>query len=198
MNKPKGYDETEVFGNFKKLPKGGYVCKIKKLEEGKNELGAEQLIIYLDIADGEFKNIFMDRYVMQTNVPVNAKKWPCITRRNVLDTTTGQTSKAFKGLMTSIEESNAGFIVDKCWGENFCKYFKDKLVGCVFGEEFFIGTDGKEHSTVKPRVFMSIDKIKKGDFKIPEDTHQAEQPQSSAPSYNDEPFPVPGDDDVPF
>lgn len=193
MIKPKGYDEAAVYTGARSLPKGGYVCEVKKIEEGKSQAGNDVLRVFLDIAEGEYKGLFMERYHATPESP--NKKWKCIDTVLVLDTTTGGTNQKLKGFLTSVEESNAGFVVDKCWGDDFCKFFKGKLVGCVFGDEYFKGTDGQLHSFAKPRFYISIDKIKKGEFKIPKDKYP---PEEISFDVGGEMFTETKDDDCPF
>ncbi len=177
MNKPNGYDEAVVYSGYKKLPKGGYVCRIMKVEEGKSKAtGAEQLIIYLDIADGEHKGYFAEAYRNDTR---EFPKWGCVAYQPIYDSTTGKTNPRFKAFLTAVEESNPGFVVDKTWGEDFVKFYKDKYVGFVFGDEYYIGNDGKERVSVKPKFCISVDKIKKGDFKVPEDVHPSGEASSA-------------------
>ena len=74
MNKPIGYDEAEAFtGEFKQLPPGGYICMIKKAVVELNKQGNEQLVLFLDVADGEYKDIFQTQYNNDTR---NPKKYP--------------------------------------------------------------------------------------------------------------------------
>lgn len=200
MNKPKGYDETIVGSNFRKLPKGGYICKIMKIEEGKSKAtGADQLLIYLDIAEGEYKDIFGENYRNSTS-PL--PKWGCVAYQPILDSTTGATNPRFKAFLTAVEESNPGFVVDKTWGDDFVKFYKSKYIGFVFGDEHYISTkDGKEKTIAKPRFAVSTDKIKKGDFMVPEDTYSGNfNTSSAAPTagFNEVPSKEVDDDDVPF
>lgn len=200
MIKPRGYDEAAVYSGGRSLPKGGYICEIKKIEEGKSQAGNDVLRVFLDIAEGEYKGFFMEKYMNAPIVKDKEKKWGMISTILVLDTTTGDTNKNLKGFLTSVEESNAGFIVDKCWGDDFCKFFKGKLVGCVFGDEYFRGTDGQLHSSAKPRFYLSIDKIKKGEFKIPQDKYPpAESSTDNSFAIGSDFLDVTGkDDDCPF
>lgn len=168
MNKPNGYDEAQGFQEFKRLPKGGYICTIKKMEEAISQNGNEMIVVYLDIADGEFKGYFADQYRNDTRPE---RKWGCVYRQVILDTTTQKTNSGFKGFMTSVEESNAGFVADKVWGADFVKFFKDKLIGCIFADEHYLNNNGEERINAKPNRVCSIQKIKSGDFKVPEDIY---------------------------
>lgn len=166
MQKPIGFDEAKEFQEFKRLPKGGYICRILKLEEAKSKNGNDMIVVYLDIADGEFKGYYMNRYENDTR---DGKKWGCVYRQVVLDTTTQKTSSGFKGFITSVEESNAGFVNANIWNDDFTKYFKGKNVGCIFADEHYYNSAGEERVVAKPHRICSIEKIKKGDFKIPND-----------------------------
>lgn len=198
MIKPNGYDEAVVYdGEFKRVPKGGYICRIAKLEEGTSQSGTPMLLIYLDIAEGEFAGYYAEKYKNDTR---DFPKWGCIAYQPIFDTTTGKANPRFKSFLTAVEESNPGFVVERTWGDDFTKFYKDKYIGFVFGDEHYIGNDGKEKMIAKPRFARSVEKIKKGDFKIPEDTY-ANGMNATAPSTMPQGFeniPVPDDDDVPF
>lgn len=166
MNKPVGFDEAETFQEFKRLPKGGYICKIVKLEEAISQNGNDMINVYLDIADGEFKGYYMRRYQNDTR---EQKKWGCIYRQVILDTTTQKTSSGFKGFITSVEESNPGFVNAQIWNDNFTKYFKDKFIGCIFADKHYLNGNNEEKSCAVPSRICSIGRIKNGDFKMPDD-----------------------------
>lgn len=194
MNKPQGFDETEVFTDYKKLPKGGYICRIVKLEETVSKNGNDMIAVYLDIADGEFKDYYREKYQNDTRID---RKWGCIYRQVVLDSTTGQTNKGFKGFITSVEESNSGFVTAKIWGNDFTKHFKDKYVGCIFIDEHYTDQDGKPRTIAKPNRICSIQKIKSGDFKIPDDKYQ-DKPATTGWSPDFTENSSAADDDCPF
>lgn len=174
MLKPNGYDEVRAYQSYKRLPKGGYVCEIKKLEEGKSLSGREVLRVYLDIAEGEFKGIFAERW---QNTPVSSgreRRWGMISAILIADEAKGMASKSLKGFITSVEESNHGFSAERCWGDDFCKFFKGKLVGCVFGDEYFKADDGTLRAAARPRFYLSAEKIRKKDYREPEDKYPEE------------------------
>lgn len=174
MLKPKGYDEVRIYQNGKRLPKGGYVCEIKKLEEGKSLSGKEVLRVYLDIAEGEFKGMFSERWQNAPAPSGNEKRWGMISTIVVIDEATGEASRSLKGFITSVEESNQGFSAEKCWGDDFCKFFKGRLVGCVFGDEYFKGDDGRLRAAARPRFYLSAEKIRKKAYREPEDKYPEE------------------------
>ena len=143
MNKPTGWEEAKaITGEFQSLPAGGYICQIVKAEVAISRKGAEMLKIAFDIADGEYLGYFRDRYENNAKQHDDAK-WPAGGVYYQL--TGGDSVGRFKGLIATIEESNAGYTWD--WNE---KSLTGKLFGGKFREEEYIGTnDGKIHSSVK-------------------------------------------------
>lgn len=187
MNKPKNYDETQALTESRVLPAGGYVCKIMSVEETKSKAGNEMLVISLDIAEGEFKDFYKEKYKADTR---KNKKWGCVVYQLTLDID-GNCSRGFKGFTTSVEESNDGFKIE--WGDNFCNGFKDKLVGGLFGKEEFEANDGNIVKATKCRFFRSVKSIRDGDFKIPED--KPFNSDSKKPAYA---VSTVDEDDLPF
>ncbi len=200
MNKPAGYDEVQVYESQEALPKGGYICQIVKLEETKSRNGDDMIAVYLDIYEGEYKGYFTQRYKAQQD-PTKAK-WKCIYWTLVSDTTTKQASRSFKGFISAVEKSNVGFVINDAWGKDFAKFFKGRLVGVVFGHEYFIGDNGKPAHWAKPRYIRSTESIKKGEFKIPEDDKSRLDSLRNTQNLFDSLTPVVGDefneDDLPF
>lgn len=57
MNKIQGYDEAQAYtGESRALPAGKYICEIKGAKVVKTSTGKEQLVLQLDIAEGEYKD----------------------------------------------------------------------------------------------------------------------------------------------
>lgn len=188
MRKPEGYDNTRVYGDFKKLEKGGYVCRIMKVEETKSRTdGKEMLVISLDIAEGENKDFFANRYRSDDR---QDKKWGCTVYQLVYDKE-GNTNRGFKTFISGVESSNSGFKV--IWGDNFCESLKNKLVGGIFGEEEYEKKDGNIGVSVKCKSFRSVDVIRSGDFDIPE--KKLLSGNKSQNSWHD---PLDEDDSLPF
>lgn len=174
MQKPIGFDEVQEFTEFKKLPKGGYICRIMKVEETKSQNGNDMVLVYLDIADGEYAGYFSSSYSNDTRPN---KKWGAVIRQVVLDSTTGQTSRGFKGFITAMEKSNAGWVNSQIWNDNFCQFFKGKVIGCVFGDSYYINAAGKKAVFAKPQRLYSVETIKKNEFKIPDDEYSDNYPK---------------------
>ena len=119
------------------------------------------LEIAFDIAengpdDGRFKERF--DYLRKQKPDA---KWPNagMFRTGIL-TNDGKTSGFFKGFITSVEESNAGynFRNSGCNEETL----KGKLVGFNFGEEDYKGNDGKIKTGVKAFYAVSVQSVRNG------------------------------------
>lgn len=162
MEKPRNYDETQVFTGGRKLPAGGYICKIMDVKEAKSRSNLNMIVISLDIAEGEYKDFYAEKYKTDTR---KEKKWSCVVYQLAEDGD-GNCNRGFKGFVTSVEESNKGFSVE--WGKEFCNSLKGKLIGGLFGEEEFLAKDDTIATAIKCRFFRSVDTIKNGDFEIPE------------------------------
>lgn len=161
MNKPKFYDDAPTLsGDFVPLAPGGYVCEIKKaVEQNAQKSGNPMLVLLLDIAEGERKGYFQDRFDKDTR---EDKKWGCVLRIVMDDPnkTVDERKKIagrLKGAIASIEMSNNGFKYD--WKE---ESLKGKKVGGEFGLEEYTSQDGSTRTACKIRRLKSIDSIEKG------------------------------------
>ena len=187
MEKPQGYDETQVYGEFETLPAGGYKCLIKKVVYEKTQAGKAYLKIGFDIAEGEYKDFYQKKFDNDTRGP-EQRKWSGIWTVFTEGFNPGTTNPKFKGLITSTEESNNNFKFD--WDE---QKLVNKKVGLVFREEEFLGQDDQIHTAVKP--FYAISYNKAEEAKIPNkkelSDNQIEQEfstGSAATSVDDLPF----------
>lgn len=193
MKKFAGYDETQTFGDYEKLPAGGYKCYIKqaKVEKWNNGNG-ESLVLCIDIKEGDHKDFYKKNFESQTN----DKKWKGVARIGIpVDSSSDGMKKAFKGFVTSLENSNKGFTFpwDKS-DEDTCKMLKDKLIGFVFGEEEYKKQNGDIGVAVKPMWPRSYDKVLEAP--VPErkklqtsSTNSSSWDPSAQPSTEDEELP---------
>lgn len=179
MLKPHDFDTVQANSNYTPLEKGGYICRIMSVEETTTQNRAPMFNVSLDIAEGPETGRFAKEYRDDTR---NPKKWGCVYRQGVM-TRDGGTSPFFKGLITAIEESN-GFAVNWCDGPQFAEQFKNKLVGVVFAREQYKKQDGSLVWTTRPSLCISVQKLRAGDFTVPEDKEYKEAPGAySAPGY---------------
>lgn len=191
MKKPNNWENTQAFGDFEPLELGGHICKIMSVEETKSRKGKDMIKISLDIAEGEQAGYYAEQY-RNDNRP--DKKWGCIVHQLVEDDY-GNTNKGFKTFVKAVEKSNADFDQDKIWDEHFCDYFKNKLIGGVFGREQYENSKGDLKWSTKCVQFRDVETIRKG-VPIPTDKY-LDTPNSQAHSKNDF-AEMPLDDDLPF
>ena len=186
MQKPSGYDQAPAYtGESFALPSGGYVCKILQAEEATSTSGRPMLVLLLDIAEGEFKDYYRQRFdrVKQTDPDA---KWGCVFRQ----LTDGNSTPFFKGMITSIEVSNSGYKWN--WDE---KTLSGKLVGALFGREQYLGNGGNLKWSTKCQALRSVETIRSGKFEVPEDKHVAGYQSQSSPDVFS---PVEDNGDLPF
>lgn len=162
IRKPEGYDEAQAYtGESMQLPAGLYVCKVVQAQESTTEWGREQFILLYDVAEGNHADFYRKQYEMSRKSSQDAK-WKGVYRQYM----DGASVPFFKGLITSIEKSNAGFHFP--FGkENNEKTLIGKKFGAVMGREEFETSDGKRRFATKIFQVRSLDGLK--DAKIPED-----------------------------
>lgn len=174
---------------FKGIEPGGYVCKIHSAEVITYSWG-EVLKINFDIAEGEYKDYYMEQY---SHNPNEDKKWQGNIRVTVPDEANQYfetQKKRFGNMIACIEESNPGYVWD--WNE---AGLKDKFVGLVFGNEEY-SFNGYSGWKAKPQLFVSTDDIYTGNFKTPKDKPLRAEEAASVPAGF---TPVEGDDEeLPF
>ena len=188
MKKPQGYDEAPAYpGSFPQLPPGGYICKIKKAAMTTTKSGKEQMVLMIDVADGYHKGFFQQAFDRNTQ---SDKKWPNGGQYRQL--TEGNSLPFFKGMITAIEESNAGFTFD--FDE---KKLAGKMVGCVVGREQYKKDNGELAFATKIMQIRSVEAIKAG-VEPPEDKLLESQQTSSSAGFGFGTEVVFDDDDVPF
>ena len=134
MQKPNGYDEVQVGGDYTPVELGGHYCIIKQVSETKSKDGKEMVVVLIDFCKPDKQDgYFSDRFASDDRQP---KKWPYqgsvyIMTMDYNDPT--KTNRSFKTFCTSVERSN-GFQIQ--WGGNdWVNQFKGKKIGAVYGEE---------------------------------------------------------------
>jgi hypothetical protein len=160
----KDYDKTQAYGDFATLPKGGYVVKIMGASKETNSNG-EYLKIGCDIAEGEYKDFFAESY---KNDKREDKKWGCNFLLNLpKDDGTekdGWTKRSFKTFTEALEDSNSNYHFD--WDES---KFKGLIIGGLFNEQDYEKSDGSIGTSVRMARVCTAQKIREGNYKLPED-----------------------------
>jgi len=142
-------ENVEEVQEYKRVVAGAYVCKITMVEDKEDK---EYLRIEYDIAEGEFKNYY-------ANLMENKGFWGA----NFIRSYKERALPFFKGLITSIVESNANYK----WDNDEIKLI-GKYVGLVLGEEEYFKNDGSMSTRLYVSKVLSVKHIKEGDIKIPE------------------------------
>ncbi len=156
MKKLNGYNNVEAnTGDYKRLPAGGYVCRIVKVEDFPEK---EYLKISFDILDGEYAKWYEDMYKR-----MGSDWWPASFIRSYKE----KAMPFFKGFITAVDESNGtsfGSMIESGFDEQ--KLVRQKI-GLVLGYEQYQNKYGE----VKERMYVdrntSVQKIQDCDYKIP-------------------------------
>lgn len=181
MRKINGWENIDAqrFGEFEGIEPGWYPCVILNVaEEASKNSQRDGVRFDFDIVDGKFKSYYTRLY--KADAGKDNRRW----RGTYWQMTEGNGVPFFKGIITAIEESNAGYKFD--FDERKMKGLK---VGVGFRREQYEATDGTLKFTVKPFAFCSIQKVISGEMAVPKDkllNIPASRP-SSAPSYYDTP-----------
>ena len=129
MQKPNSYDETKVGGDFTPVELGGHHAVIKDVKEQKSSTGKDMIVVAIDFAGNDKQaGYFMNSY--ENDIRPD-KKWPFqAVQYIVVEGEDGKTTRNFKSFITSFEKSNN---CEAVWGEAFCKQFRGKKIGVVYG-----------------------------------------------------------------
>ena len=136
---------------IEKLPAGGYVCVITQADDVPDK---EYLKIEFEIYDGEHRDFF-------GRASARLGFWP---GRFIKSYKNEQAMRFFKGMLTAVKESNSGFIFN-----DDEKNLIGKMVGLTIAEEEYKKADGNVGKRYYVDQILSVDRIRSGDFKMPED-----------------------------
>lgn len=128
MQKPNNYDQTQT-GEFVPVELGGHHAVIKDVKEQKTKTGKDMIVVAIDFAKNDKQpEYFMNSFERDIRPE---KKWPFqAVHYIVVEDSDGKTSRNFKSFITAFEKSNN---CEAIWGEAFCRQFKGKRIGVVFG-----------------------------------------------------------------
>lgn len=174
------YEQTRGYSDSTALPKGGYVCKIVGVKPQESKFG-QTIKIAFDIAEGDYKDFYQQKFDANTN---EDKKWPGTYLLNVPNDDgtqqDGWTKRRFRTFTDALEDSNAGYHFD--WDET---KFKNKMIGIVFNGREWQAPDGRILMLTNPAQVTSVEKIRKGNFKIPADKLLPNHPAAPSDNLND-------------
>lgn len=191
------YDKVQGYQDRRQLPKGGYVMRIMGATVEENSVG-QYVKISMDVAEGEYKDFFADDYRAQDSSQ-RERVWHCNYLLSVPSDDgserDGWTKRRFKTFTEALEDSNDGYHFD--WDE---KKFKGLMIGGLFNYREW-ERNGKSGKNTNLAQVCSVEKIRSGKFKLPNDqllpdssSTAASSGSPSGGSFSE----VVHDDDLPF
>ncbi len=180
IKKPQGYDQAPAFtGESQQLPKGKYICVIKQVAVQENRRGGDQIVIFFDIADGDYQGFYQKLYDADRAQNPSEAKWRGVFKQDMED----KGLSWFKGIITSIERSN-NFIFQ--WDkENNEKTLAGKKFGGVFRRRQYEKENGDRPIITELFRIRSIAGLAEAEIpedSLLEDTNKPAQVQKPAPS----------------
>lgn len=156
MKKLNNYKSTKaITGDYDRLPAGGYVCRIVKVEDFPEK---EYLKIYYDILDGDYAKYWEGVYERG-----GKQWWPGSFIRSYKETAMG----FFKGFIEAVDESNGtsfGKMVETGFDEQ--KLLRQKI-GLVIGYEEYQANNGEIKTRSYVAKNMAVQKIEDGAYTVP-------------------------------
>ena len=174
--KPVGqaFAQTEVSGgtDFVRLPAGGYVCRIIKVEDHAEE--KPYLRVVYDIAEGQYAGYYSDEWGKEN-------EWA----HDMCQYYTPAAYGIFKGFLKAVDISNSTDF-EGAAAEGFDeKVLVGQLVGLIIGEEEYESNDGSIKTRLRVRGSRPIQNIREGRFKYPE-IKKLETDEAPTPISDDE------------
>lgn len=159
-----GYENIQGSSDFTPLPKDGYVLDIKQAKEITDN-GNPYIEVMFDIAEGEYKDYYKNNYDAQSG---EDKKWRGRFRlyEPLMDGSEKDTwtQKTFKTFTNSLEDSNEGYHWD--WDES---KWAGKKIGGLFRYKDYQKNDGSTGMVTEFKRATSVEKIRSGNFTLPDD-----------------------------
>lgn len=150
MLKPEGYDSSDaVEGGFRK-PLGPQILGVTGVMIQKNKDQQQQLVLQLDIAEGEFKN-----YYRKKGERDNKNRY-----LRFYQNTEGKSLPHFKGLVKAFEEGN-----NFTFSFNETELLRKKIGGVLREEEYQKNPDSDIIIVTKVAYLCSVRSIEAGEHK---------------------------------
>lgn len=192
------YNKVAEYTDSVKLPAGAYKVKIIRAEEQNGSNNSCALCILFDIAEGEFKNFYHQKFVSDKKAYPDTAKYKGVFRlwySNGGEYDENNERKMKTALKRICESNNLNIDFTKEWDG---AALKDCTVGMIFREQEYdyMGSHG---FTAQPYGLITLNDLKEGNFKLPEPKYlnnsssQLQQTQAGA-DFTD----MPVDDDLPF
>lgn len=185
MKPIKGYSKVQASGEFERLAPGGYVIKITDVQD-EDAPDKQYLRITYDIAEGpeagHFKNTDAEHVFSHQFV------------RSYKEKALGM----FKAFTVAVDESNGTKFTDQVEKGFNERQLIGKILGVVLCEEEYENNRGEVKTGLKVYSCMSADRIRQGEFKVPELKKLKQGSGSTTPAPMPEGFTPMTDDDLPF
>lgn len=164
----KGYEPKENGGSPKKLPAGGYICRIMnaKVENAKTS-GLPMVVAQFDICEGEYSNFFHDKYKNDVAFRPNSN-YQGVVRIPAVDAE-GKARRGFNSFCGAVEKSNDIKLPTE--DVAFLNALKGAVVGIIFGREEVKFSDGRTAMITKPKFYCSTESIESGNYRVPDDEY---------------------------
>jgi len=161
--KYQGYEAKKSGGYVELPPVGAYVGKILEVKVEKSfDKSHDQIVLMLDITDGEYAGRYMEQY-NDAKERFPETKFKGVLRITVPEEDDGEDKawirRVFEGNMWAVEQSNDGYAWD--WDE---KKLKNKKVGFSVRQRFYT-YNGKDRETTEIARLESIEEVKAGKVK---------------------------------
>lgn len=153
MRPIKDFNKVTASEGFERFQAGGYVIRITEVHD---EAAKQYLRIIYDIAEGSEAG----RYKNET--PDNEYRHRFI--RSYKENALGM----FKAFTLAVDASNGSKLTEQVNDGLKEEQLVGKLLGVVFGYEEYESNDGNIKERLYVASVMSADRIRRGDFKVPE------------------------------
>lgn len=180
MKPIKGYNAAQASGDFERLPAGGYVIRIQAVQDVDDK---QYLRIIYDIAEGPEKGRYLHEDAEHDY------------RHSFVRSYKEKTLGMFKAFIKAVDEAN-GTDFDSRVEKGFPEHeLVGLLLGVLFGYEEYNANDGSVKERLYLAKFLTLEQVRKGDFKVPEVKRLKEKP---APDAIPEGFTALSESDLPF
>lgn len=156
MKKIKGFSDVQEATESRRLPAGGYVCRIVKVEDVPEK---EYLRISFDILDGEYAKWYeglYKRYEMEW--------WPATFIRSYKESAL----RFFKAFIKAVDESNGTDFLEQVESGFDEQKLVRRKIGLVIGYEQYRNKKGEVKERMIVTSNISVDRIQDCDYRVPE------------------------------
>lgn len=193
--KPNDYDSIPAYST-PALPADGYICKVLNAKHEVDNNGKNRIVAIFDIAEGEHKDYFRDKFEEQKKFDPN-KKYPQGGTAYIFEKEydSDRTSQRFKQFTQALTDSGVTLNWDS-W-EALAESMIQGMIGIVFRREEQ-DFEGKQWWDTRPFKYLPIEKIASGEYTVPDDKPLQGISQNNNESYDPSGAFSQTEDDIPF